>query len=172
VIDFAELKKTIPIENAVQFLGLEVKPEGNQLRGPCPACKRGGERALVITPAKGAWYCFNATKGGDLINLVQHIAGLASVKEAGEFIAKNVLAPATPDAKTDDLKPLDHLTIDHELVTAVGIPEDVCKAVGIGYAPRGLMQGTVAIPLRLPDGKLVGYVGIHEVPKIPKLWHL
>jgi len=171
VIDFAQLKKDIPIENAVGILGLEVKQEGNQLRGPCPACKRGGERALVITPSKSAWYCFNATQGGDLLNLVQHIAGLASLKQAGEFLVKFAHNPKPADA-TDELKPLDYLSTEHELLTAVGIPDDVCKAVGIGYAPRGLMQGTVAIPLRLPDGKLVGYVGIHEVPKIPKLWHL
>jgi hypothetical protein len=41
-------------------------------------------------------------------------------------------------------------------------------ALGIGYAPRGLMKGQVAIPIRLPTGD---YVGITEA-KLPKEFHL
>jgi hypothetical protein len=33
------------------------------------------------------------------------------------------------------------------------------------------MRGTVAVPVRLPDGSLAGYVGITEA-KLPTKWHL
>ena len=72
-IDFQELKKTVLIEDAVPLLGLNLKPSGGQLRGACPACKKGGERALVITPAKQAFYCFGSGQGGDVIGLAAHI---------------------------------------------------------------------------------------------------
>jgi hypothetical protein len=41
------------------------------------------------------------------------------------------------------------------------------RALGIGYASKGLMKGYVAIPIRLPTGELTGYIGISEA-KLPK----
>jgi len=38
------------------------------------------------------------------------------------------------------------------------------QALGIGYAPKGMMKGYVAIPIRLPTGELTGYIGITESP--------
>ena len=32
------------------------------------------------------------------------------------------------------------------------------QALGIGYAPKGMMKGYVAIPTRLPTGELTGYI--------------
>jgi hypothetical protein len=45
------------------------------------------------------------------------------------------------------------------------------EALGIGYAPKGMMKGYVAIPIRLPTGELTGYIGITEA-KLPKEFHL
>ena len=52
-VDFAELKTRVSIEQAMQMLGLKLVPHGSQHRGACPACETGGDRALVVTPAKG-----------------------------------------------------------------------------------------------------------------------
>jgi hypothetical protein len=43
---------------------------------------------------------------------------------------------------------------------------------GIGYAGKGLMRGTIAVPIRLEDGTLVGYIGVTEIEKIPSKWQL
>ena len=86
-VDFAELKTRVSIEQAIQMLGLKLTPAGNQFRGPCPACKAGGDRALVVTPAKGLFYCFAKKVGGDAIALTAHIRG-ASVKEAAEELSR------------------------------------------------------------------------------------
>jgi uncharacterized Zn-finger protein len=43
--------------------------------------------------------------------------------------------------------------------------------LGIGYAPKGMMKGYVAIPIRLPTGELTGYIGITE-GKVPMEFHL
>jgi hypothetical protein len=59
-IDFQALKLEIKIEDAVPLFGLKVSQFKDQMRGPCPACKSGGDRALVITAAKSVYYCFAA----------------------------------------------------------------------------------------------------------------
>lgn len=62
-IDFQALKQEIKIEDTVPLLGLKVSRFNDQMRGPCPTCKSGGDRALVITAAKSVYYCFAASEG-------------------------------------------------------------------------------------------------------------
>jgi hypothetical protein len=42
----------------------------------------------------------------------------------------------------------DYLEPDHETVQALGIPSEVAKALGIGWAKRGTMLERVLNPLR------------------------
>ena len=49
-VDFAALKQRVRIEDVLPELGLEMKQHAGQWRGPCPACRSGGNRALVVTP--------------------------------------------------------------------------------------------------------------------------
>lgn len=72
-VGFAALKQRVSIEQTAVLLGLNTKPTGSQLRAACPNCKEGGERAIVITPEKGLFYCFPGKKGGDAIELVGHV---------------------------------------------------------------------------------------------------
>ena len=59
---------------------------------------------------------------------------------------------------------------DHITVKRSGCPK-TAEALGIGYAPKGMMKGYVAIPIRLPTGELTGYIGMTEA-KLPKEFHL
>src|ERR1700694_3374021 len=72
-IDYGALKERVSMEQAVQMLGSQLRPQGHQLRGACPICRTGGDRALVITPAKGLFYCFAGQTGGDQIALAAHV---------------------------------------------------------------------------------------------------
>jgi hypothetical protein len=56
-------------------------------------------------------------------------------------------------------------------VEALGLSQETAEALGIGYAPKGMMKGYVAIPMRLPTGELTGYIAITEA-KLPKEFHL
>lgn len=171
-IDFEEVKKTVSIEDAIARLDLDMKKNGKQFRGPCPACRSGGERALVATPEKGAFYCFAAQKGGDVIAFVAHIKGCGQ-KEAAQFLAGDTVPPEKEQEERSErgFKPLDYLQTEHEAVVALGFDSSVAEAVGLGYAPRGVMRGTVAMPLRLEDGTLVGYVGITDA-RLPAKFQL
>lgn len=183
-IDFAEVKARVPIDQAAERLGLKVSKSGAQLRAPCPACKSGGDRALVITPAKQLFYCFAAEKGGDQIALVAHIRE-CKMTDAAEFLGGKSTVPSkgtstgtvrkdhatVPENEKGALKPLDYLQADHAAVEAVGFDQETAQALGIGYASKGLMRGTVAVPVRLEDGTLAGYIGITEA-KLPPRFHL
>jgi hypothetical protein len=56
-------------------------------------------------------------------------------------------------------QPLSYLLFDHPEVQRLGLNVDTARALGIGYAKKGIMRGRVAIPLRGDDGTLVGYCG-------------
>jgi DNA primase len=85
-IDFATLKQRVAIETMLPPLQLEMREANGQFRGPCPVCQSGGKRALVVTPAKSAFYCFGGHIGGDVIALVAHVRD-CSMKQAAEFLA-------------------------------------------------------------------------------------
>lgn len=172
-LDFDAIKAEHPIFEVAERLGLTLKPSGKQMRGKCPVCEGSGERNLVITPEKGVYYCFADGQGGDVIALVGHINGLAS-KQAAEWIVGNSQPKRETDPKEKKgsergFKPLDYLDPEHEAVMAVGIDPDDAAALGIGYAPRGVLRGTVAVPVRNDDGSIAGYIGITEA-KLPPKW--
>lgn len=151
-VKFDELKRAITIDAVAQWLGLELKPHGDQLRGPCP--RHGGSRSLCITPSIESFYCHhpNCRIGGDSLALIAHTHDI-DIRESALSL-QNHLWPK------GELKELEYLMAQCERVQALGLPAHVAKAIGAGYAPRGIMAGRIAIPLRTSSGKLVAYVGI------------
>ena len=171
-IDFVELKQRVSIEQAADMLGIKLKKSGPQLRGQCPICKDNSDRAFVITPAKGLYYCFGKCgKGGDAITLAANVRK-CSLREAAEFLAgKNGgvgSAPAKGDGSRHDspqpqpekgLRPLDYLQTSHEAVQALGVSQETCAHFGAGFAPRGIMRSQFAIPIHDRAGMLLAYCG-------------
>jgi hypothetical protein len=175
-IDFAELKTRTTIVQAAQMLNLTLKPSGNQQRGPCPSCNTGGDRALVITPDRGLFYCFPSKTGGDLIKLVAHVRGCSqnkaaqliqsgiggtvptvSVRKAGTVQYNSSTVPQNQKA---GLNPLPYLEPEHPSVQALGISPATAEAFGSGYAGKGVLRGRYAVPIHSKDGILLAYVGI------------
>lgn len=171
-IDFSEIKNTYPIEDVANRLGLTLTKHNNQLRGPCPSGE-GDKRALVITPSKGVFFSFAKQIGGDVIKLVEFTKSI-SAKESAEWITgatvPTVPAEESPEAKPCvGFKPLDYLEANHPAVEALGFDHVDAEKLNIGFAPRGILKGTVAIPIRLADGTLCGYIGITEAT-LPPEW--
>ena len=183
-IDFAELKTQVHIEDVVKMLGLALSPRGHQLRGSCPACRSGSERALVVTPAKQAFYCFGAGSGGDLIALVAHVRS-CNVRDAANLIAQHFGTRTSTRTSTSDgtstvagkrpqdrspspigegsgwetLRPLDYLQAEHAAVQGLGVSPATARQFGAGYAAKGIMRGRFAIPIHDRQGTLVAYCG-------------
>jgi hypothetical protein len=63
---------------------------------------------------------------------------------------------ATTVPPHDHFQPLDYLGIRSRYGRTFGNSPDSAEALGIGYAPKGMMKGYVAIPIRLPTGGLTG----------------
>jgi hypothetical protein len=174
-IDFVDLKSRTTIMQAAELLTLTLKPSGNQQRGPCPVCNTGGDRALVITPERGLFYCFPAKTGGDLIKLVSHVRG-CSQNEAAHLIQSQIGGTVTvparargtvpntsstpPQKEKAGLNPLPYLEPEHPAVQGLGISPGTAKAFGSGYAGRGVLRGRYAVPIHGKDGTLLAYVGV------------
>ena len=165
-INFAELKEAVDIEQVIPMLNLKLKQSGDQLRGTCLACD-GSDRSLVVTPSKNAFYCHEAKKGGDLISLVAHIRG-CGMKDAAQFILDSATG-SPPEKETRTFQPLDYLEYEHADVQALGFDLESATRLGIGYAKKGIMRGKIAVPVRLEDGTLCGYIGVTEA-KLPPRW--
>ena len=172
-IDFQQLKQEIKIEDAMPLLGLQVSQFSDQMRMPCPACKSGGDRALVITKSKSAFYCFAQGEGGDVIGLIAHIKGIG-MKDAANVLAESfnkkpeprptasvetVPSNSSPKKEKAGLNPLTYLQSEHPSVQALGISSETALAFGAGYAPKGIMRGRLAIPIHDASGVLVAYCG-------------
>lgn len=184
-IDFQAVKEAVSFTDAISLLGLKLKHAGNQWRGPCPACRSAGERALVVTEGRG-YYCWGVKKGGDVIALASHVLDMpakAAAQELAEragIAERNSTGTSTGTSSSRDssrerggerddrsLQPLSYLEHDHDAVHAVGLDPEFCKRHGIGYAPKGVVRGSVAIPFRGEDGTLLGYIGVQELTYLP-----
>ena len=172
-IDYGALKERVSMEQAVQLLGLQLRPHGHQLRSACPVCRTGGDRALVITPAKQLFYCFAGHTGGDQIALVAHLKGCPT-PEAAAFLAGNSTVQGTvqngtvgkkgatlpPAPKERGFGPLTYLEPQHEALQALGVSKETAEAFESGYAPKGVLRGRYAVPVKSRTGELLAYVGI------------
>jgi len=180
-IDFTELKQRITIERAADMLGIKLTKSGLQLRGTCPICKAGGDRAFVITPAKGLYYCFGTCgKGGDAITMAANVRK-CSLREAAEFLSGKGGASSaslkgdssgndSPQPMTEKgLRPLDYLQASHQAVQALGVSPETCAHFGAGFAPKGIMRGRLAIPIHDRDGNLLAYCGRATKDESPAL---
>lgn len=173
-IDFGALKQRVSIEQTVQLLGLELRPQGSQLRGACPVC-RSADRALVVTPVKQLFYCFAAQAGGDQIALVAHIRS-CSTQDAAAFLAGTGTVPspgtvpystasgtrptAPPTPKEQRFGKLAYLEPGHEAVQALGVSKATAELFESGYAPRGVLRGRFAVPVKSRASELLAYAGI------------
>ena len=176
-MDFAELKTRVSIEQAMQMLGLKLTLHGSQYRGACPVCQSGGDRVLIVTPAKGLFYCFAKKSGGDVIALTAHIRG-TSVKDAAEELSRafgtvqnststvsksRATAPQAPEARKqpafDPEAYAARLDASHASLAPLGLSAETLKAWKAGYSNSGTNRGRLAIALHDRDGNTIGFAG-------------
>ncbi len=180
-VDFSLLKENISVDAAASYLGLVMRRSGDQLRGPCPACKSAGPRALAINTAKQSYYCFGQGRGGDVIALAAHVLGLP-MKDAATQLAQmsgtvhsdavprrgtvpgTVPAPASPTRQSkrpgfDAAAYAAKLDPDHEALEPLGLSSVTLKRFQAGYSLTGLNRGRLALPVHDLEGKVLAYIG-------------
>lgn len=68
-----ETAKAVAIDGELVRRNVKLKRFGRELIGPCPAC--GGRDRFGVNTQKGIWNCRGCARGGDVIDLVQHLDG-------------------------------------------------------------------------------------------------
>jgi DNA primase len=176
-IDFKAIKAAVSIEDAANLLKLTLKANKNQLRGACPGCSNEDERILVITPARGLFYCFDAKVGGDCLALVQHITGL-EVQDAAQFLApQEATVPQAARAETTvpknhkvyaktekSMQPFDPAAFASKLAYVPDLGLTLEEAVSLGV---GEHRGKFYVALRDEFGHTAGFVAVNN-PTFPK----
>jgi hypothetical protein len=171
-IDFAALKQQISIVQVAQMLSLKLKQQGEQYRGPCPACNQGGERALAINSAKASYYCFAEKAGGDAIALCAHITG-KSQREAASQIATFHKFVGSDSAQAPDTTPqaprgrqgfdaeayLKGLDPASPVLKEIGVTPETLTDWRAGYCKSGVNRGKLAIALCDREGNILGFCG-------------
>lgn len=176
-VDFQAVKEAVSFADAIKYLDLKLKQSGTQWRGVCPQCG-GSDRGLVLTEGRG-FYCFSDKKGGDVIALTAHVLAVSAKDAAQELAQKAGIVPVpctstrprstVPESEAggSKLQPLSYLEPAHDAIVALGLCPDFCEAHGIGYAPRGVVRGSIAIPFRDERGTLLGYFGVQDLTYLP-----
>lgn len=184
-LDFQAIKKSYSIEEIMSLTGLTYKKDGKSFRCSCPVHK-GGPRSLVVSPFEkddkgddGVFYCHAAQVGGDRVALLAHARDSKPYAIFKELAERKPAAPVTvPEEKEGGSSPergfreLPYIEPAHPSVQALGFPPEIADALGLGYAPRGHHKQRIAVPLRLADGRLVGYISLGGDVLLPPKWHL
>jgi hypothetical protein len=88
-----DLAKATPIEFEIARRGIRLIGRGSDRCGPCPIC--GGRDRFSINIKKQVWNCRGCSKGGDILDLVQHLDG-ADFKTAVQTLAGTERRPIMP----------------------------------------------------------------------------
>jgi hypothetical protein len=186
-IDFDEIKRSIPMDQVVSFLGLSnLKPRGRGAwKGTCPFCK--GIDCFVVSneggrEKTGAFNCFKCPAGGDQIELVSLVRGHPRKDRQGVYAAARELqerflggAPGNGNSNSSQnsspqpgrerrpgFDPEAYAkTLDpgHEALAGLGIDAETLRQWRAGYASSGVNRGRLALPVARKSGEVVGYIG-------------
>ena len=91
-----EAAKAVAIDGELARRGVKLKRFGRELVGPCPAC--GGRDRFGVNTQKGIWNCRGCARGGDVIDLVQHLDGTSFAAAVETLTGRE----AAPDAGGED----------------------------------------------------------------------
>jgi hypothetical protein len=89
--EWADRARAVRIDAETERRGIKLRG-GIERVGPCPKC--GGEDRFAINTKKGVWHCRGCAKGGDVIELVEHIDGI-------DFVAACTALTGEPPPKAN-----------------------------------------------------------------------
>src|SRR5947209_20378539 len=80
--DFAVIRQCITMQMLLDhFQVLNLKREGDELRGPCPICAK-GQRSFAVNTSKNVFRCFSCKAQGNVIDFVAKMEN-CTLREAG-----------------------------------------------------------------------------------------
>ena len=174
--------------------------KGDKVIGPCPVHGGDSPRAFHADLSRNVWHCFSqCRRGGNQLDFVACKEDIA-VREAAlrlqqAFVGEGIPPPGKiPDSPPDQTTPVKspqerqgkvpdpgegnpplkvHLKLKREhphLVKGRGLTPETLEHFGIGYCSKGIMRGTIAIPIHDERGNLVAYAGRRLKPSDIETW--
>lgn len=172
-IDIKDIAAKVSIQDAADFLDLQIVATSKSPRAKCPCCD--SDRAIALYPESNTFYCWSRRVGGDSVSLVAHVREIAN-KEAAEQLAEHMGLLKTqkaaergyepPGKAFDPLKYQQSLQTEHTLLDSHGITPGAAREWGIGVSPKGTHAGKVVVPL-YKAGKIDCYVAVEGIA-LPK----
>lgn len=177
-IDFRDIRARISLEDVlIRYYRLtSFVRHGTRLVGPCPVHGGDSPRAFHAELERNLWHCFTKCQGGG--NQLDFVAKkeCISVREAAlrldEFfrgVDTPTPSPPSPPAQTataaaPERNPVldlnlrlhhdhPHLLVDRKLTLPTA------EHFGVGWCPKGMLRGMIAIPIHDGEGNLVAYAG-------------
>lgn len=170
--EFSTIKEKVTILQLVDAIGVTnlksgtAKVRGSDtsvLRGTCPCCKEGGDRAFIVYPATNSYYCWGQKHGGDVLELASRFYKIPNMKDVGKKLETlfNISAPRIPTGEKEfDAegfgKSLDPSAPE---LQPLGIKTETLQLYGGGYCTRPSLKGKLALPVQDLDGNLL-FIGI------------
>ena len=102
-VDFAHLKRQLSMAQVVDHLGLRLRGNGPQRRGPCPIHRGDGRgRTFSVNMDQNVFHCFDAAcaKKGDVIDLWASVKDM-SLREAALDLVRTFNLEPTPTRGTE-----------------------------------------------------------------------
>lgn len=167
---FSDLKRSVSIETVLTAEGLatSLKRRGQRLVGPCPVHGGDNPQAFVVDLARDLWYCFTRCQGGgDVVELVRRLHRVG-YRQCAHYLATLAQAPTPPSnpVTTFPGKPFRPYTrclqLDPTapLLHQKGIRSDTAQRFEAGgYQGPGFLRGCIAVRLRDPQARPLGYAG-------------
>ncbi|HEV7768141.1 MAG TPA: toprim domain-containing protein [Thermoanaerobaculia bacterium] len=197
--DFKAIKAHVRMLDVLSRYRIELrKQNGYSYKGKCPLPTHTSEadtQTFIVNTNIEGWVCHSSScvaarntksrdgrglkKGGDVIEFVQHMERVASLRLAGERL-ENWFGPfadpgssGTPASEvafeqvdeeaarnaplTFELQGIDPA---HAYLASRGFDEEECGYLGVGYFPgKGSMSGRIVFPVHDDNGRLLAYVG-------------
>lgn len=181
-LDFRRLKERVSIEMLLEQRGLldTLRPRGDKLVGPCPVHGGDNPSAFVVDRHRDLWHCFTRCQGGgDLIELVRRLEGIGYHQAAIEI--SKLVGHRTPPRRPTSAAPPSRiyrpyrkrLDLDpcHPFLGTKGIRAETADRFEVGaWSGRGMLEDCIAVRLRDPRGRPLGYAGRRVHPDDRGKW--
>ena len=194
-IDYKAVRSAVSLEQVLGHYGIlsKLKGKGPTRRGICPIHRGTHETQFSVNLEKGLWQCFSDCHcGGSTLEFVSKMESI-DLQQAAHRVcqwfhidpeafngAAPVASPTTDvSAEPEDASPnpplgyvLKDLNPSHPYLASRQFRKTTLNKFGVGYCDHGPLAGTIAIPIRDIDGRMVAYAsrfaGDPVEPDVPK----
>ena len=171
--EFTTIKQTVTILQLLDMMGVAgLKPakakvkgeEVDTLRGECPCCREGGDRAFVVYPHTNSYYCWSQKHGGDVLTLASRFWRIpldeAGRKIAGHFNLSAPRKPAEAENGFDAEAFQKSLNPEAAELAPIGVSADTIRFYGGGFCAKPSLKGKLALPVCDITGAIMFFMGI------------